>query len=104
VWQGNKDFAILIHGTQPAGSAAGKAWYKLCTVQKVGGYKSEYFKHYVSDGHGGHVKKSALIVPAVTVLPGAKQLVNPNPRAGKITIKSKALVKALSHKWIKVYA
>jgi hypothetical protein len=58
----------------------------------------------VSDGKGGKCKKSALIVPAVTVLPGAKQLANPNPRAGKVTITTKALTKVLSHKWIKVYA
>jgi hypothetical protein len=104
VWKYDKDFAILIHGTQPAGSAAGKAWYQLCKVDKTGGYKSEYFKGYVSDGKGGKCKKSALIVPAVTVLPGAKQLANPNPRAGKVTITTKALTKVLSHKWIKVYA
>ena len=67
VWKYDKDFAILIHGTQPAGSKAGKAWYKLCKVQKIGGYKSEYFKNYVPDGKGGKVKKSALTVPAVTI-------------------------------------
>ena len=104
VWKYDKDFAILIHGTQPAGSAAGKAWYQLCKVQKVGGYKSEYFKGYVNDGHGGHCKKSALIVPAVTVRPGAKQLANPNPRVGKVTITTKALIKMMPHKWVKVYA
>ena len=68
VWKYDKDFAILIHGTQPAGSLAGKAWYKLCKVQKVGGYKSDYFKHYESNGHGGKQKK-AVLVPAVTVTP-----------------------------------
>ena len=41
VWKYDKDFAILIHGTQPAGSEAGKAWYQICKVQKIGGYKSE---------------------------------------------------------------
>jgi hypothetical protein len=28
-WKQDKSFALLIHGTQPAGSEAGKAWYKL---------------------------------------------------------------------------
>jgi hypothetical protein len=81
VWKYDKDFAILIHGTQPAGSEAGRAWYKLCKVQKIGGYKSEYFKGYVNNGHGGKCKKSSLkpnlIMPAV-------RLTNPNPNAGKV--------------------
>jgi hypothetical protein len=103
VWKYDKDFAILIHGTQPKGSKAGKAWYQLCKVKKTGGYKSDYFKHYESNGHGGKQKK-AITVPAVTIQPVGKRLVNPNPRAGKVTITTKALAKVLSHKWIKVYA
>lgn len=48
VWQGNGDFAILLHGTQPAGSDAGKAWYKL---HKAGhGYRAGYFDHYKKSG------------------------------------------------------
>ena len=103
VWKYDKDFAILIHGTQPKGSEAGKAWYKI-HKHGQGGYKSEYFKSYVNDGHGGHVKKSALIVPGVTIKPAGKRLVNPNSRAGKVTISTKALVKVLAHKWVKIYA
>ena len=95
VWKYDKDFAILLHGTQPKGSEAGKAWYKL-HKHGNGGYKSEYFKGYVNDGKGGKCKKSALIVPAVTIKPASKQLVNPNPRAGKVTITTKALTRALA--------
>lgn len=95
-WKYDKDFAILIHGTQPKGSKAGKAWYKIHKTGK-GGYKSEYFKNYVPDGKGGKCKKSALTVPAVTIKPESKRLVNPNPRAGKITIRTKALLRAMAH-------
>jgi hypothetical protein len=84
VWKYDKDFAILIHGTQPKGSKAGKAWYQLCKVKKTGGYKSEYFKHYVSDGKGGKCKKSAL-VPIVSI---------PASSGSKV----------IAHKWVKVYA
>ena len=45
VWKYDKDFAILIHGTQPAGSKAGKAWAKIIRHGR-GGYKSDYFAHY----------------------------------------------------------
>ena len=45
VWKYDGDFAILIHGTQPAGSKAGKAWYKISKHGR-GGYKSDYFAHY----------------------------------------------------------
>ena len=45
VWKYDKDFAIVIHGTQPAGSKAGKAWYKIFKYGK-GGYKADYFGHY----------------------------------------------------------
>ncbi len=45
VWKYDKDFAILIHGTQPPGSKAGKAWYRISKHGK-GGYKSDYFAHY----------------------------------------------------------
>ena len=45
VWKYDKDFAIVIHGTQPVGSKAGKAWYKINRFGR-GGYKSDYFAHY----------------------------------------------------------
>jgi hypothetical protein len=83
VWKYDKSFAILLHGTQPKGSEAGKAWYQL-HKHGHGGYKSEYFKGYVNDGHGGHCKKSALI-PVVSV-----------PAA--------SVPKMIAHKWIRVYA
>ena len=41
-WKYDKDFAIVIHGTQPKGSKAGKAWQKIKTTGK-GGYKADYF-------------------------------------------------------------
>jgi len=50
-WKYDGDFAIVIHGTQPKGSKAGKAWYKIHKTGK-GGYKSEYFKHYHKSGKG----------------------------------------------------
>ena len=100
-WKGTGDFGILLHSTQPAGSEAGRAWYKI-SKQGPGGYKSDYFHHYEKSGKGK--KKKTIAVPVVTVKPVGKRLVNPNPRAGKITITTKALAKVLSHKWIKVYA
>lgn len=44
-WCGDKSFAILLHGTQPAGSQAGKSLHKLRKAGK-GGYKADYFAHY----------------------------------------------------------
>ena len=98
-WKGDKDFAILLHSTQPKGSDAGKAWYKI-SKHGQGGYKADYFHHYEKSGKG----KKAITVPAVTIKPASKQLVNPNPRAGKITITTNGLTKVLGNKWIKVYA
>lgn len=69
VWNYDGDFAILIHGTQPAGSEAGKAWYKIFKHGK-GGYKSGYFDHYKKqgkvrektvDGKKIHVKPSVTV-------------------------------------------
>jgi hypothetical protein len=42
VWNYDKDFAIVIHGIQPAGTKASKAWQKIKTYGR-GGYKSDYF-------------------------------------------------------------
>ena len=92
VWNYDKDFAIVIHGTQPAGSKAGKAWYKIFKHGK-GGYKTDYFKHYGKVQRRENQKKAraarvekekALLVPAVTVQPISKRLTNPNPLAGKV--------------------
>lgn len=44
VWKLDGDFALLIHGTQPAGSEAGRMAYAL-RQQGKGGYKADYFKH-----------------------------------------------------------
>jgi hypothetical protein len=44
-WQSDKNFALLLHGTQPAGSNAGKQLAQL-RKQGVGGYKADYFAHY----------------------------------------------------------
>ena len=44
-WKGDKNFALLLHGTQPAKSAASVAWQKIKTKGR-GGYHSDYFGHY----------------------------------------------------------
>lgn len=44
-WQVKGNFALLLHGTQPAGSEASKVLYKL-RQQGKGGYASDYFAHY----------------------------------------------------------
>jgi hypothetical protein len=48
-WKQNKSFAIALHGTQPAGSQAGKAWHAIKTKGR-GGYKVDYFAHYAKSG------------------------------------------------------
>lgn len=48
MWNSTGDFALLLHGTQPKGSAAGKVLYALRQLGK-GGYKSDYFAHYFKD-------------------------------------------------------
>jgi hypothetical protein len=42
-WQGTKHFALLIHGTQPAGSPMAKAWEKV-----------------KREGHGGYTREKAI--------------------------------------------
>ena len=44
-WSSHQNFAILLHGTQPAGTPASKALHQL-RKQKKGGYKANYFGHY----------------------------------------------------------
>lgn len=44
-WQTKDDFAILLHGSQPAQTPAAKAWYAIRTKGR-GGYKADYFTHY----------------------------------------------------------
>ena len=44
-WKENGNFALLIHGTQKAGTAAAKIVYAFKKTGQ-GGYKSDYFKHY----------------------------------------------------------
>lgn len=68
-WQGTGDFAILIHGTQPIGSKAGKAWYRISRFGK-GGYKADYFGHSKN-------KDKTVLAPVVSVKPTipARQLV-----------------------------
>ena len=97
VWKYDKDFAILLHGTQPLNSEAGKAWYQISKHGK-GGYKSDFFGHYKKSGNGKKAgeQKETVTVPAVTIKPASKQLVNPNPRAGKVTITTKALARVLA--------
>ncbi len=76
VWKHDGDFALLLHGTQPMGSEAGKAWYKL--HKAGGGYHAKYFEHYTKKGlkskrvDGKHVHVKPLTVPALTVKPEGK--------------------------------
>lgn len=49
-----KSFALLLHGTQPAGSEAGKAWYKI--FKTIGGY-----------GENSKRKGMALAAPVIYV-------------------------------------
>ena len=67
VWKYDGDFAILLHGTQPAGSEAGKAWYKL--HKAGGGYKAGYFDHYKKHGK---TKSAKINGKHIHFKPGAK--------------------------------
>ncbi len=51
-WKTKGNFALLLHGTQPAGSEAGKQLYKLrhSGAKVTGGYKADYFAHYDKSG------------------------------------------------------
>ncbi len=76
VWKYDGDFAILIHGTQPKGSKAGKAWQRVRTTGR-GGYKSDYFAHY----ENGKKKwkpapKKDKTVPAIRVKVNPKDIVS----------------------------
>ena len=84
VWKYDGDFAILIHGTQPAGSEAGKAWYKIFKTGK-GGYKAGYFNHYKAKG-----KVRSKIVD------GKKIHVKPSVTIGGVHISADALAKTAS--------
>ena len=75
-WKGTTDFAILLHGTQPAGSAAGKAWYKISKHGK-GGYKSDYF---------GHMKKAQAKRDLLARVGSVPVISIPGKRSGKLTI------------------
>lgn len=44
-WKHDGNFALLLHGTQPAGSYASKVLYSL-RKQGKGGYRTDYFAHY----------------------------------------------------------
>jgi hypothetical protein len=44
-WNYKGNFLLRLHGIQPKGSPAGKAWEKIKRYGG-GGYKSEYFAHY----------------------------------------------------------
>jgi hypothetical protein len=82
LWKGDKDFALLLHGNQPANSEAGKAWYQIHKHGK-GGYKSAYFKHYEKSGKSKRktVDGKHIHVPVVTIKP-----VTVKNKAGKIKI------------------
>jgi len=85
VWNYDKDFAVVIHGTQPKGSKAGKAWYKIAKHGK-GGYKSDYFGYKRKDKQPKH--KQGVAVPVVKVTPkvnGLRAVIVRN-KAGQIKI------------------
>ena len=67
-WKGDKDFAILIHGTQPKNSKAGKAWYKIFKHGK-GGYKADYFgsTRKAKDKFYRDRRKAEMLIPVVSV-------------------------------------
>ena len=48
VWKYDGDFALVIHGTQPAGSELAKI-VKARKDAGKGGYKADYFQHYKKD-------------------------------------------------------
>jgi len=50
-WKSQGNFALLLHGTQPAKTPAAKALYKL-RKQGKGGYKTDYFGHYKKQPKG----------------------------------------------------
>jgi len=89
VWNYDKDFAILLHGTMPAGSKAMKAVMKL-RKKGVGGYKSDYFKA------GSGKKKKTVTMPTVIISPkvnGFRAVVIKN-KAGTIKIHSSKMLYA----------
>ena len=58
VYEGTENFALLLHGTQPAGSLAAKAWAELKKIGKAG-----YHNHKRGRGWGGkdyHKQKKKL--------------------------------------------
>lgn len=89
-WKGTKDFAILLHGTQPKHSLAGKAWHKIKTKGR-GGYKSDYFGH--SKNKSKHGSKS-LVLPVIDIKKNS--LTKPTPHA--LWNSKKKLVASLKHK------
>lgn len=44
-WKTKDNFALSLHGTQPAGTPAAKAWQHI-RIHGQGGYKTNYFDHY----------------------------------------------------------
>jgi len=89
LWNSDKDFALLLHGNQPAGSEASKAWYQIHKHGK-GGYKSGYFDHYNKSGKGKRksVNGKYIHVPVVQVNPKVDGLraVITKTKAGTIKI------------------
>lgn len=64
VWDYDGNFALLLHGTQPAGSLASRILYGLRKLGK-GGYKADYFDHYKKSGRK-RINKKWVTVPANT--------------------------------------
>lgn len=91
-WKGEKDFAILLHGQQPSGSVAGKAWYQIMNFGR-GGYKSDYFHKKKKPT----AKKKAKAAKAKTI-----DLVAIKAR-WKFTPKVNDMRKVSAHRWVKTY-
>ena len=73
-WNYDKDFAVVIHGTQPAGSKASKAWYKIFKHGK-GGYKSDYFGYKNKNRKPKHKQGVGVPVVSIPLAAGPKMIV-----------------------------
>jgi hypothetical protein len=87
-WKGDKDFAILLHGTQPAGSEAGKAWYQIKN-HGPGGYYADYF-------HANAKKAKAAAKVKMVSVTAIKPLWKFKPNVN-------GMRKVSAHRWIKTY-
>jgi hypothetical protein len=69
VWNYAGNFAILLHGTQPAGTDASKAWQKIIKTGG-GGYKTEYFKSAKKPASGSVIRIGETTAVKKPIAPG----------------------------------